>query len=462
MAPCHRGVRHATKICRTGLFGILSFLLSTAILYGGQIHPSIKTAAPEIYYLKRNTEQADFKELEQAHKSFQSQDFDRCLALLKKSKDKYPNLPPPRLMLARFFLSKKRVREGVQLLETVAAKEPDYPGVYLTFGAVALAEKRVSDALAHFKISISLAESGSWSKQQEDGFLVGAYAGLATVSELRQDWPSANKFLGKWLNLNPQTPKARQRLARTLIYLGREEEAYENLEQAAQSDKSLEFPAVALAQFYAQKGDFDRSREWITKAVKLAPKNPTVLRAYALWLVEQGKPREALNYANASANHGADETQIMIIRGLIARYLKEYSRAEQYFANVHRESPANIHVANQLVLVLIEQDNNDKRLRALQLAQMAMKVHPKSPETSATLAWVYYRLGRMDDAERLARRAVSAGTATTESSYHLAVILLNRGRRDDAKALLTAIATSPLKGGAFRSEVSQLLEELKE
>ena len=133
----------------------------------------------------------------------------------------------------------------------------------------------------------------------------------------------------------------------------------------------------------------------------------------------------------------ADETrQLLHLRGLIARHMKEYERAEGHFLAILEASPGDREAGNQLALALVEQADPGKRQRALELAEEALRRQPDSAAAQATLGWVYYRLGRVDDAERTLRASVSSGRFSCDTAYYLAHVLSDRGRLNEARGLL--------------------------
>src|SRR5262249_56098831 len=127
------------------------------------------------------------------------------------------------------------------------------------------------------------------------------------------------------------------------------------------------------------KGDFKKAEEGMGKAVQKEPKSGRVLRAYAGWLLEQGRLKEARTQADAAAKYDPKSKDTEKLRGLVARHLQEHAAAEQIFEALHKEAPADFFAGNQLALVLADrQQDKDSLRRALQLAEANARQHPRS------------------------------------------------------------------------------------
>lgn len=455
-----------------GIVLVLAAFLVPVDPTGSRASPLLgrKTLAPEVFQrLKASQKRVEsdraaqeserIDELDKALESFQRREYEQALIVLQAATKAYPELPPARLMMARLFLAHNQLPLGRAALEQAAVESPAYPGIYNGFGALALAEGRLTDAFLHFDKAASLATSGPWTDRQGAFFLLQSHAGLATVAEGRKDWATAHAALAAWLEREPTNGQARQRLARALLELDKPTEAQAQLQQAVKDDPTLDPAAITMGWLYTHKGNLTKAAEWMQAAVKQAPKDPKVQRGMATWLLQQGKTQEAKTHADAAAKLNPDARELKFLRGLIARYLKDYGQAEDYFQALHQETPGDFQASNQLVLALVEQADKTKQGRALQLAEMNARLYPNAPEALSTLGRVYYRLGRLDEAERALQASVSGGTGSSETAYYLAHVLAERGRLDNVQQLLKVALDAP-GPFMFRKEAQEWLERM--
>ena len=91
-----------------------------------------------------------------------------------------------------------------------------------------------------------------------------------------------------------------------------------------------------------------------------------------------------------------DSLEAKFLRGVAARLFKDTPTAEKYLQEVFMAAPSNFSASNQYAQVLAEQNDKDKRDRALQIARINQKMYGgqnnrEGIETAATLGWVLTR-----------------------------------------------------------------------
>jgi cytochrome c-type biogenesis protein CcmH/NrfG len=124
-------------------------------------------------------------------------------------------------------------------------------------------------------------------------------------------------------------------------------------------------------------------------------------------------------------------------------------------------SPANVDVTNQLALLLIDQPDQAKRDRAVQFAEISARLNNQSADALMTLAWVYYQLGRVGEANAALQNAQQMGNISPDSSYLFAKMLVDQKRADPAKLLLRDALDEKYQGIFInRQEAQALLETL--
>jgi len=440
-------------------------VFAASLLLGGSPSPGaietgpLQSVAPEFIAPPAGGKlPSEIEELQQAAEHFQKQEYQRSWDLLVAARKKYSYLPPPRLMLARFFLVHDLLPPARVAMEQAAAEEPEYPGVYLTLAELALAERRVTDALVHFEKAGQLVQTGKWPDNQRIGFSVQVQSGLASVAEARQDWRSAARYLAAWLEMQPGSGRARYRLARALFAQGDLAAARTHLEKAAKDDPLLEPAPVAMAWFHTHQGSAQKARDLIQRAAADAPNDARTRIAAATWFLYHREPDGAKPHAAAAERLDPKSKQASLIVAAVARHLRDYTAAESRLEALHRAEPGDLDVANQLALVLAEQADEAKRRRALDLAEATAKSHPGSAEAMATLGWVCYRLGRLADAEQALRAARAGASTRPDTAYYLARVLAERGQRAEAGKLLKQALDAP-GTFVFYSDAKRLLED---
>jgi tetratricopeptide (TPR) repeat protein len=398
-------------------------------------------------------------EVNQAVECFQKRDFDGCLERLAKAVAAHPELPPAHALFAKLaFLSNQEalIRPA---LERAVAEDAAHPEVYILFGNLALVEGRWTDAALHFEKAASLAGSQRWTAEQRRRFQRLCHQGHATLAESRGDATAARAALTAWLAEEPSNARARQRLGKVLFSLGQRDPAYQELQRAEKEDATLEPAAILMGWLFTRDRDLKKAREWMDYAVKTAPESLPVRMGMAAWLLEQGRADEAQTHVEAAAKLDPKSKEVQRMLGLSARERKDYARAEEIFQALAQESPGDDWLRNQLALVLVEQADPAKQRRALELAELSVRQNPNAVDALITLGTVYYRLKRLDDAEKVLQSVFNSGKANSDAAYFLALVKADRGQAESAPALLkTALAAPGLF--IFRTDAQQWLDRL--
>ena len=190
--------------------------------------------------------------------------------------------------------------------------------------------------------------------------------------------------------------------------------------------------------------------------------DPNTVTQYGQWLIKTGDLQRAEQVLSEGRKANPDSLNLLILSGVAARMNKKMKPAEDYFVQAWGMSPANVDVINQLALLLIDQPDQAKRERALQFAEISARLNSQSADAQVTLAWVYYQMGRVGDADAALRSAQQLGNISPDSSYLVAKMLVDQKRPDPAKLLLQD-ALDEKNQGIFinRQEAQALLETLK-
>ena len=115
-----------------------------------------------------------------------------------------------------------------------------------------------------------------------------------------------------------------------------------------------------------------------------------------------------------------------------------------------------------LALVLVETDDTDATQRALEMAQANAAMTQNSPQqvpAATTLAWVFYKMNRKEDAANILDQISRNNALSTDGAYYVAKILSDRGEKDRAKQILQEVlANEPMF--ATRPDAKDLLDKL--
>jgi len=443
------------------ILAILTAVLATAALPAREARAQI-TAQTLIG--KAVSDDAQNQEVTGAINRFRDRDIDGCRAILERAKSNNAKLPPPGVMMAMLWLSVNQLGPARGELEDCVVKFPKDPEPYLMMGDLAFQDRRVTDADMLFKEATRLAAEYTENAKRKRDFDIRCNAGSAAVAEARKQWELSQKHHQAWIDLDPDNASAHQRMGIVLFQLSKPQEALEQFREAKKLDQKAVQPELAMARLYDDAKKRDTAKKLIEAAIKEAPKDPAVLLAASQWYLGQNDLERAKAIAEDALKLDAKSLEGRVVRGAIARVARDYATAEKFFYDAHVQSPGNFPASNSLALVLIESDDKDSRQRALEMAEANVAMHrensPQQVNALTTLAWVYYKLGRREDAEKILAQITQNNALTTDGAYYVAKLLSDRGEKDRARKILEEVlANEPMF--ATRPDAVDLLAKLK-
>ena len=391
---------------------------------------------------------------------FKAHDFEGALKMWKEAAEKNADMPPAQVIMAQLFFQSNMIKEGQSALEQAAVDEPADPETYLLMASVAMHERDVSKAESLIQKAKELLAKFTKSVKRKERLQLQVLSGLAGVAEARGDWAGAQKALEEWLKLDAKNVGLMQRIAYCLLQQKNTEGALAKLREAAKVNAKLLPPETILAQFYQRSGDVENTNKWMAAALAAAPRDIRTRLAASQWALDRGKLDEATLQAVAAARIDPNSFDTKVLQGTIAVFERNYLAAELFFNSALQQAPNNLAVSNNLALVLIEQKEEQKNRRALDLAEANMKKFPKSPEVASTYGLVLYRLGRVEDAEKALKVAAPIVGTDLDTAFVFALMAANRGHKDEARQLLET-GLKNVKAAMFRQDAKEMLEELK-
>ncbi|MBF8720768.1 MULTISPECIES: tetratricopeptide repeat protein [Pseudomonas] len=325
----------------------------------------------------------------------------------------------PVLLRARLLQALDRGPEALPLLRGAIRDNPDDKRLRLTYARTLVEQDRMADAKAEFEsllqqypeddeLRYSLAlvcmENKSWDEAEgylqelveRDSNVDAAHLNLGRIREERSD-PEAALREYALVGPGPDYLPAQLRQADILIANGRATEASRLLAEAreAQPDYAIQLYLIE-AESYGNNSKDAQAEQVLAQAIKRYP----------------------------------DDLNLLYTRAMLAEKRDDLPQMEKDLRAIIEREPENAMALNALGYTLA--DRTTRYAEAKALIEKAHQLTPDDPAVLDSLGWVNYRLGNLDEAERLLRQALER-FPDHEVAAHLGEVLWANGKRREAR-----------------------------
>ena len=412
----------------------------------------------------RITSKSKFPEIDKAVQRFKNGDIAGAEEFLQQAVEKNPKLPPVDIIHAKMQLAARNVQAVRALLERSTIENPDDPEAYLMLADQAYAGGRLTEALAVYDTAAPIVENYSGNSFRKNLFGIRVIAGRSAVAERRKQWEKAKPMLEEWIERDPKSAAAYQRLGVAMFHLKKTKTALEYFQKAKGLDDKVSHPFVIMATLFAQRDDPTNAQKAFERAYKNGDSAPEVAQAYAKWLIQEGKLSDAKKVVSALRSKSPDSVAASMLDAIISMMQGDRGAAQDALENVLAEDISHVDAMNMLSLLLIESDKESDRNKALQYAQMNAQRFADNGPVNITFGWILHKRGLEAQAQAALKRGQQAGNLTTNSKYLLARFVAEQDSPEQKRRALVALRNivENEKGlFLFRKDAEKLIEQLR-
>ena len=431
------------------------------------------------------------------------------VTLMRDYLKRHPESVDARMELALLLVKSKQYPEAEKLLNSVTGKQRT-PLVDYYHARALIGMDRPNEAVAHLQRAI---------KDMPD--FVEAMAELAFIYEQKPDLKAARGMYEKLLKLNFSSQDVLLRLINISLRMGQPEKALKYMQQGpdstpfrltvasmfmesrhflqaeallkqivAQGDAPMDVYLLLAELAYDQRRDLDLAFSWLDKipATSKSAIRGEMLRVQLL--TEAGRDAEALATVRKAAQANPDSSELVEIEVRLLARQKQMNQALEAAQKAAKRWPNNAEVF--FLLGSLQDETGDKKAafktmeqllalhpdnyqalnyvgytlaeenrdldRAMTLLVRANEIAPNMSYIVDSLAWAYYKAGKIDDALKEIRRAVTLDEHTDASIWeHYGDIAARAGLKDEARtAYQKAMELKPDNAEALRQRLSNL------
>ena len=348
----------------------------------------------------------------------------------------------PILLRARLLQNLNRGKEAIPLLEKSIKKYPGDKRLLLTYARMLVEQDRMEDAKVQFanlvqqypdddELRYSLAlvclEAKAWDEAkgyleeliERESHVDSAHLNLGRIAEENNDPQAA---LLEYAQVGPGNDylPAQLRQADILMSNGRTDEAEKRLAAAREAEPDY---AIQL---------------YLIQAETLSANN----QGERAWKVLQ---QALLQYP--------DDLNLLYTRAMQAEKRNDLAQMEKDLRLIIKRDPENAMALNALGYTL--SDRTTRYDEAKVLIEQAHKLNPEDPAVLDSLGWVNYRLGNLDEAERLLRMALER-FPDQEVAAHLGEVLWANGKQREARQIWEKFLKEQPESPILRSTIKRL------
>jgi tetratricopeptide (TPR) repeat protein len=329
------------------------------------------------------------------------------------------------------ILGRKSASSAIQWLESFVGRQPDAKSATGALAQHYVEQKRFTEAR-------SLMQK-VWDREPESRDLEFAVAAIALQMK---DYAEAERLLRDLKSANYGEPGAID------LYLAQVAEDTKQYDKAigyyqgiTEGDRAW-LAKLRIAAMYGKQGRVADAQRWLAGLDAVTKDQKVQVRqAEAQLLRESGDDAGAYRVLSNGLDEHPDTPDLIYDLAMVAEKLDKIDEAESRLKRLVELKPDDAQALNALGYTLV--DRTPRTDEGLALIERAHKLAPTDPFILDSLGWAFYRMGRLDDAERYLRQALE-GRSDAEIAAHLGEVLWRKGERDKARALWKAqLDTNP-------------------
>ncbi|WP_122316339.1 tetratricopeptide repeat protein [Pseudomonas cichorii] len=348
----------------------------------------------------------------------QNGDSEQSLRLLEDNPPKEGEIAPI-LLRTRLLQGMSRGKEALPILEKSLKKYPEDKRLRLTYARMLVEQNRMEDAKVQF--------SSLLQQYPDDDDLRFS---LALVCLEAKAWDEAAGYLEELVERGAHVDSAHLNLGR--IHEERND-PQSALAEYAQVGPGSDFLSAQLRQsdILMSNGNAAEASKRLAEARDTQPDY-----AIQLYLIEaetltsNNQPDRGWQVLNQALKQYPDDVNLLYTRAMLAEKRNDLAQMEKDLRTIIKREPENAMALNALGYTL--SDRTTRYAEAKQLIEKAHSLNPEDPAVLDSLGWVNYRMGNLDEAERLLRLALER-FPDHEVAAHLGEVLWAKGEQREAR-----------------------------
>ncbi len=257
-------------------------------------------------------------------------------------------------------------------------------------------------------------------KQDSSTFELKIHIGETLIDALQKDSMIVEYVLSYFLKLKEE----KQEDWRPYWFLGaiyasedKFEDAKLNYKKVIEIDSSNIEGWINLASLFSEKRKYAEMAELLEEATKIHPTDFRINFFLGVAYYRNGEFEKAIDPLERAISSRQNDMNALSTLALIYDALKRWTDSDRIYEEALKLEPNNHLIMNNYSYSLSVR--GEQLPRALEMSKKAVEQQPKNASYLDTMGWIYFRLGKFDDAKNYIIQAVDAGNASAEVNEHL-------------------------------------------
>jgi tetratricopeptide (TPR) repeat protein len=409
-----------------------------------------------------------------------AKDKQAAFALLEQILAPYVELPEARLALSQAAVANgdlERARHEAQLaldakpnselaILSLAQATPDKAAAVALLADFLRRQPEARDVrLAHARMLVELSQYPQARAEFEKLLasdpqdLTALYA-LGVLGVQTDNLEAAEKYLTTYLELLEQNPEQERDPTQAMLLLAQIAEERKDTEgllkwlERIDSGEAYVNAQIKRAQVMAKRGELAEARKLLNEIGPGSERDDAMLvMAEGQLLRDANRLDEAMQVLEAGLERLPSNADLLYDYAMLAEKNGKWEAMEQSLRKIIEITPTHQHAYNALGYSLA--DRNIRLEEARALIAKALELAPEDAFIMDSMGWVEYRLGRLDEAEKLLRRAYHL-RPDAEIATHLGEVLWVKGQRDAAQKLWREAQSKDPQNDTLKSTLARL------
>lgn len=322
----------------------------------------------------------------------QQENYTAALAICQDLLKHHPEFYPAWSLKARLLASQENFDDALATVNQALKRFKQDKSFTLLKARLLIKQKEVKDAS---KVFSQLNE-----QYPDDAHIL---LPLALTQLEMKDYIGAKLSLQKLLNLQQMQNEAHYYLGRIEQFNGDNDSALYHY-SAMQGGREFLAAQAAIVNIYLSQKQADTALQHVRSLRNTDHENQQAYFLMEVDILNRTKQYDAsLKVLNAALAAHQDSTDLRYSRAMVSEKLGNLSQLEQDLEHIISLDPNNATALNALGYTLA--DRTSRLDEALKLIKKALAIAPKDPAILDSLGWVYYRMGRLQDALKLLQQA---------------------------------------------------------